>query len=1042
MPNTLLFLLRDSSNRSIYKCGNVHYVVNDMESKIEAKHELSMEEAWKLNGTYIYTAEVIAEPDQFLVQYGIFLNSTNEAHFLWLENPNQANDIWRYHAIYCTVEKGERMVAKTAGFAYSDYSVIFRPGISIEYKEEEFIFNDKKRLSLPVVFRAANVLFKPNENSIFMDRTGIIKFSVSAEAQKHMFREIGAGIKYSFLLPEELKDTESALENGFVGSLYNEVLNWGQSLILDCRFDFSSPMDYERTGLFLETNQTTESNFTSVVGKKVYLKTGEQTRLVFQQCPLYTYQDSKTDKRKVKNKYYLSLAGSFELIFTPDSGDKHLLCGLSGLEFADLSMESGSTIRFVPGQNAFLDIDLEDGEKLTGESSTSWIKFCNRTLYYSQPESMPLFTLNPSDDLTLFSMPLVLADADSPAVPMMIYKNLELNSPENIDYRQMEKCIYEKRFHSFERMLFPKTFRGVETAAVTPQGILAGITKGPDGLADWNWVALGNKMSGAQEPENAYIRLIGLDNTIKTELQNDSLSMLFQKPEDITSHVQALQNASVGFAGIEFDFHTNHWFKEEASKDKRTVMIIKFNEKESIAETYHDLDVLKTSIAQCFNEKKELREDYTAFYQTIHDKYFQGIIILNCKIYPDENAPDFIKELKFVFDSIEEKEKLFAHHIIIERNKTKNCDSGIYLERSSVSLLVDYKSDKKISYSRDDDIVNYSFLTLEFNFAVRDSEVKSIKTVSELMINEMFKAKAKKSGEGGNCLIIDGALKKINEMTIFQYYLRKDEQYEMSSKVLEQTVITGVSLACGENGTGIFSLSGYLHFMNQNIGDLFSYGLDGEDMQYGLLFENLKIIMPEKEEMSMYYSDIILNQNNSIPRNTSFAANFPVELERLIYVDSAESPEEEGYFSITSPISQTKINKPWFGLVWRIPLGSLGDLSESSSLDMRLITAWSNTEGGEGLYIGVKLPVNPKATMKKVGIEFQGLLKMEFNSVVLLAEEETEGEQTKVRYLFRFHDFSIKLLSISFPPGTNDIYIFADESGKKLGWYAAYKGGS
>ncbi len=52
-----------------------------------------------------------------------------------------------------------------------------------------------------------------------------------------------------------------------------------------------------------------------------------------------------------------------------------------------------------------------------------------------------------------------------------------------------------------------------------------------------------------------------------------------------------------------------------------------------------------------------------------------------------------------------------------------------------------------------------------------------------------------------------------------------------------------------------------------------------------------------------------------------------------------------------------------------------------------------------------------------------------------------ETDPNGIQYLLRLKNFALQLLTISFPPGQNEIVLFGDPSGGRsgqLGWYAAY----
>jgi hypothetical protein len=128
-------------------------------------------------------------------------------------------------------------------------------------------------------------------------------------------------------------------------------------------------------------------------------------------------------------------------------------------------------------------------------------------------------------------------------------------------------------------------------------------------------------------------------------------------------------------------------------------------------------------------------------------------------------------------------------------------------------------------------------------------------------------------------------------------------------------------------------------------------------------------------------------------------------------------------------LQQTKISAPWFGVRFRVPLGSLGDLSDSGVLDIHILTAWSEGKP-PGPFIGAMLP----DALLGGGIDVQGLIKLGFDTISLTAEQR----QGQTRFRLSLNQFTARLLWVCFPPGKNQIIIEADDSGKKLGWFAYY----
>ena len=66
-------------------------------------------------------------------------------------------------------------------------------------------------------------------------------------------------------------------------------------------------------------------------------------------------------------------------------------------------------------------------------------------------------------------------------------------------------------------------------------------------------------------------------------------------------------------------------------------------------------------------------------------------------------------------------------------------------------------------------------------------------------------------------------------------------------------------------------------------------------------------------------------------------------------------------------------------------------------------------------------------------------MKLGFKSIEFLVDRPAPDKPRS--YMMRFRDFAIRLLSLSFPPGRNEIYLFGnpDQTGEAaVGWYAAY----
>jgi hypothetical protein len=270
-------------------------------------------------------------------------------------------------------------------------------------------------------------------------------------------------------------------------------------------------------------------------------------------------------------------------------------------------------------------------------------------------------------------------------------------------------------------------------------------------------------------------------------------------------------------------------------------------------------------------------------------------------------------------------------------------------------------------------------------------------------------------------MIIDGISQSKDGIVEYTFTLREACDYELTTSAMETIRVNSAQLSIDSDigCNGRITMEGIILFSELKGCDLLSY----QQMAYS----NLQLLLPENAPLRMEYDKLAINHNASSLREQSFGKRFACELEKVLYqVD--QMPDELGYETIAIPVSQSKLLLPWAGLVWRLSLGSLGELSNSGELNIRILIAWSMGEKAPAYYVGVSLP----GIMD--GFNLQGIVKLGFQSVELMVTTKEDI----VQYTLRLHNYTLRLLWLAIPPGSNDLFIFAD--GKKLGWYAAYQG--
>jgi hypothetical protein len=194
----------------------------------------------------------------------------------------------------------------------------------------------------------------------------------------------------------------------------------------------------------------------------------------------------------------------------------------------------------------------------------------------------------------------------------------------------------------------------------------------------------------------------------------------------------------------------------------------------------------------------------------------------------------------------------------------------------------------------------------------------------------------------------------------------------------------------------------------------------------------------------------------------------------FIQGSSSDTPGDLGYMDVRSPLNQGRMEEPWYGLSFDLDLGTLGALASSAGLNVTLMAAWSTAGLIQNVYVGLKLPGSVSSQTR---IPIEGLLSLNFKQIELVViepklipdnvlpigefiESHTNDKHLSSRrisesivnkvsgpspegtsYMLKFRGVSFNFLTLAFPPGDIELYLFAnpdDGDANLLGWYAAY----
>lgn len=479
----------------------------------------------------------------------------------------------------------------------------------------------------------------------------------------------------------------------------------------------------------------------------------------------------------------------------------------------------------------------------------------------------------------------------------------------------------------------------------------------------------------------------------------------------------------------------------------------------------------RLSFAQTSGSGKQ--SPYANFITILDNPNWTGIIALSCEV-PLNQLPGPLQALAAGIDS----RRFYAHHVGFNMTPYGANPGSLIFGRTSMFGLLDYQDTEDQFF---EETIYYAFKVLQLTVGFRNSVMTDFSSKVELLMNRIFGMPALLyPSQHGNNVILDGVYQRqIDAQGVehgtYVFSMTQQNTFGIDNAALRNVVLLSTQLVTTRPADpehpelkviSQFQMSGNLYFYEPPNVDLFSFGpspeveesgdvsLSSSALRFGNLIVQMEFPMADpKPEFSFLTETLSFDIPNSKARAKALYANFPLTLASFVATPdpvlqhpplppseaTAQSPESLGYVSITAGVQQSKMLDPWYGLVFDIDLGTLGALAGSVGLTLKLLLGWSNggTRDEPAVYVGVRLPGIKDA----IGVELplQGVITLAFRTIELIVNN-TE-DPIKREYMLRFRNFAMRFLSLSFPPGHNDIYLFGNPgqaTPTKLGWYAAY----
>ena len=732
-------------------------------------------------------------------------------------------------------------------------------------------------------------------------------------------------------------------------------------------------------------------------------------------------------------------------------------------------------------------------------------------IYYAQPERSVLYKSGSDStfldymEVPTIGLPDELAnDSALLAFPFLPYG--EVGADILSDYLELESQLISKirrnciqkigEADQFQTALLLEQTRSTHLPnGTSPQGLLA--TFSAD-FTNWQELLLARyidiELSGVEKDMS--FQNIPMGAPLKAALQSNPLMMVISDPSSIQDYFKDENELMID--GWEFFWETAYWQDQGEKPD--TLLIFKYQEKSllelaaqpeswTLGTSFNEdlakvstslLEILEEAVEAANGDDPKTRRKYETLARAATVAGWTGILALNIYV-PQKGLPQELKALAAGIDA----NKFYAQYVGIDVTAVDLEGSGTNAQLSpkpsALFGLIDYKNEAIPAA----DASGYNFHVPSLSVVFQNSKITDFAAEVLLVMDRLFDEPTQlyQSETGLNILSLKGTAERHNEKVTYSFgfsganhFLLADSEALSEIEIVKAQFATDPIPDPNANPLAIrgrFSFWGRMKFAYLKGFDALSFGPkpnspiipeDPSDQEIGFLsFSNVQVVMSfdldteankvNNKTFEFQAKQLAFDLVRSSARKYSLYEKFPLKLTGLKVVkDNGTALKNSGFMPVKSPLGRGKLGDSWYGLTFDLNLGSLGALTGKAGLVVNMLLAWSpsTTEGGSGIYVGLKLP---GSTGGKKEISIQGVLKIVFKSIEMVVypldptvelyklPDEVERE---VGYLLKLKNIVLKFFVLSLPPsGQSEIILFGDprevdQKDKLVGWYAAY----
>lgn len=480
--------------------------------------------------------------------------------------------------------------------------------------------------------------------------------------------------------------------------------------------------------------------------------------------------------------------------------------------------------------------------------------------------------------------------------------------------------------------------------------------------------------------------------------------------------------------------------------------------------------------------------DLAGFNQIAADENWTGILILRADI----KVPD---DLVGITAGVADPDGFHAHHLGVEITPVsveQGAGPGV-TGASSMFGLIDYTDPDFIAPEpvRPAPGRPYDFRLLSLKVVFANTAVSSFRSHAQLTATEWFGTRVARMGGGGNpyrAIVLEGTLQTDDGHPVYSMSASTDTIFYFDHDVLAKLEVTGAVMSTRATGReqdtadpepmarSWFGLTGFLDFKAPRVVDetlpgggynfdVYSFGSlpDEADVpRRGLAFSDLGIAMtfppdnPAGNVLVLEAGETCFDVATSTARPGSLFRQFALDVAGLRSGTARTPPSESGYSQVVTAARLTGVDgEPWWGVDYRLPLGTPGNLAGRTALTAHLLTAWAanprrqprdlptrQTARAYRAAVALSLPGSEGGAKL---ISLQNVLKLSVGQIRLLYDPGRGS------YLLLLSEIALKLFGMmSVPPGSTLFSLYGDQDGEHpgeqaggnpsgLGWYAMYR---